>query len=207
MASKDIAKALKKYESSWENAEATRSSQIPDNDYIAKLVDMEVTFSKNKKLMVVSTFKIADGKLKGREVKKFDMLETDQNMSYFKGYCEVLGIDIPDSITDLPEALAEFVDGFKELVNITVKTKDEYQNIYIKGVSDHDSDGDDDDDDEDEDEDDKKSKKSKKKSKSKSKDEDEEDEDEEEEEEEEDDDEDEEEDKKKKSKKSKKSRR
>ena len=166
--SKDIAKALKKYETSWENAEATRSSQIPDNDYVAKIVDMEVTFSKSKRLMVVTTFKIADGKLKGREVKKFDGLETDQNMGYFKGFCEVLGIDIPDSIADLPEVLAEFVDGFKELVNISVKTKDEFQNVHIKGVSEHDSDGDDDDNGDDDDDDDKK-KKSKKDKKKKSK--------------------------------------
>lgn len=170
---KDVAKSLKKYEGAWENAEANKPSSTPDGDYAAKIVDMEVGFSKNKRLQVVTTFKIVEGKLKGKEVKKFDGLDSETSISYFKGYCEVLGLDIPDSISDLPDVVAEFIEGFKDIVNITIKTKDEYQNVYIKGLSEHDDDDDDDDkkkkkkrnrdDDDDDDDDDNKKKKKKKK--------------------------------------------
>lgn len=134
---KDIAKALKSLESVWEESEIkTSGSGISDGDYIAKLSNIEINTSKKGRLQVVTRFKIADGKQKGSEVARFDGIDNDISMSYFKGYCEVLGIEIPSDITDLPDTLDSFLEENRgELYALTLKTKDEYQNVYVKGAS------------------------------------------------------------------------
>ena len=131
----EIAKSLRTLRSTWKDTEPrTGFVTVPDNDYLAKLVDMEVTLSKNKRIQVVSTFRIADGKHKKTEIKKFDGIDSDVSISWFKGYCEVLGLEIPEDLMELPDVLEEFVgDNKDELFRLTLKTKDEYQNITVKG--------------------------------------------------------------------------
>lgn len=194
MAKKNISKALKALQGQWKEAEPRTFTTIPDADYVAKLTEMSVDESANGRIQVVTTFVVADGKMKGKEVKKFDGIASDKNMEFFKGFCQVLGIEIPEDITDLPEVLDEFVGEFKDLVNIKAITKDEYQNIRVTGLSEYEADEDSDDEDSDE-EDEPSSKKKKKSSK---------DEDEDEDEEEDSDDDDEDEPKKKKGKNKKK---
>lgn len=132
---KEIAKALKSLESSWETAEVrTPGSGLPDGDYAGKIVGMDINTSKKGRLQVVTRFKIVDGKNKGAEVMRFDGIDNDTSMSYFKGYCDIIGMDIPSDISDLPETLEEFVDSNKnEIFSVNLKTKDEYQNVYVKG--------------------------------------------------------------------------
>lgn len=134
---KDIHKTLKSLASAWENAEPTSTFTVPDADYIAKLVGMEIGFSKSGRIQVVSIFEIADGKMKGKEVKKFDGIESDMGISFFKGYCEVIGLEYPEDIDDLPDAIEAFVDEFDALLNILVKTKDDFQNVTVKGLSEY----------------------------------------------------------------------
>jgi len=141
---KELHKELKSLQSQWKQAEPRTFSTIADGDYVAKITEMSVETSKSGRIQVVTTFKIADGKMKGKEVKKFDGISSEQNMQFFKGYCQVLGIEIPEDLSDLPEALDEFVSEFESLVNIAAVTKDEYQNIRVKGLSEYES-GDDDD--------------------------------------------------------------
>lgn len=136
--SKNVSKELEKLEDAWEGAEPEQGGiAVKDDDYVASIDSMEIAFSKKKNLMCVTDYKIADGTYEGKIVKKFDMLQTEQNLSYFKGYCEVLGIEYPESITDLPDAISEFMENFDSLVNITLKTKDDAQRLYVKGVSEH----------------------------------------------------------------------
>lgn len=132
-----ISDVLADLESVWSESEPKVFASIPDGDYLGKLISMELGFSKNQRLQVVSEFEIVDGKYKGKTLKKFDGLKDEVNMSFFKGYCEVLGVEIPENISDLPDTLSNFVDDFNSLINITVKTKDEYTNVYVKGISDY----------------------------------------------------------------------
>lgn len=135
---KDIHKTLKSLSTAWENAEPTTAGfNVPDNDYVAKLSEMEIGFSKNGRLQVVSTFEIADGKMKGKEIKKFDGIDSDVGISFFKGYCEVIGLEYPEDIDELPDAIESFVDDCNDLMNLSVKTKDDFQNITVKGLSEY----------------------------------------------------------------------
>ena len=133
---KDVAKELKSLKKSWEETDpATGGSNVPVDDYVAKLAGMEIGFSKAGNLQVVVTFKIYDGKYKGKEVKSFQGISTDVGISFFKGFCEVIGLEYPEDPTELPEAIDSFMENFDELVNIAVVEKDGYVNVRIKGLS------------------------------------------------------------------------
>jgi hypothetical protein len=173
---KEISKKLRALQSEWRSSEPMTFSTIKDGDYVAKIVSMEIAESKNGRMQVVTTFKVADGKMKGKEVKKFDGLASAQNMGFFKGFCQVIGFEIPEDIEDLTEALEEFVSDFDSLVNIKATTRDEFQNIRVTGLSEYgaDDDGDDSDDaDENSDDDDDEKSSSKKKKSRKDEEEDE----------------------------------
>ena len=141
---KDVAKELKNLRKSWEETEpATGGSNVPLADYVAKLAGIELGFSKAGNLQAVITFKIYDGKYKGKEVKSFQGLSTDVGISFFKGFCEVVGLEYPEDPTELPEAIDSFMGDFDELVNIAVVEKDGYVNVRVKGLSElSDDDGD-----------------------------------------------------------------
>ena len=103
--SQEVALKLRKLSKAWSRSEArVAGSPIKDGDYIGKVVKMEVGESKKGRLQVATRFKIMDGKVKGQETSRFDGIETEENMDWFKGLCEVLGVDIPDDLEELPEA-------------------------------------------------------------------------------------------------------
>lgn len=137
---KDIHSILKGLKSAWEDAEPITANTIKDGDYVAKIESMEVNISKNKRPQVVTKFVIADGKFKGKDKLRFDGIDNDTSMSFFKGFAETLGIDLPEDITELPEILEDFVNSFDALVNISLKTKGDYQNVFVKGLSEYDQD-------------------------------------------------------------------
>lgn len=109
---------------------------VPDGEYVAKLISMTIEESRNSgRLQVVSVYEIVDGDYKGNTVKRFDGLDNDNSIAFFKGYCEILGLDLPDDITKLQKYMDKFVKSNNNLFNIVVKTKDKYANVYVNGVS------------------------------------------------------------------------
>ena len=198
----DVSKELKKLSKTWSKTEAKQGggggNRLPDDEYKLKLLSMEVTKSKNGRLQVASKFKVRRPKeLKGKETMTFHGLENENNIAYFKGFCEVIGLELPDDMEELPEALESFVDECEDEFTVKLVTnKGGFQNMTILAIGDNEvasaeeeeeESSEEGSEEEDEDDDDKKKKKKKKKKE------------EEEEEEEEDDD-----DKKKKKKKKKK---
>lgn len=138
----DIAKSLKKLSKTWSKAEArTGGSQVKDGEYTAELVSMTIGTSKNGRLQVAEKYKITSGgKMKGKEITTYQGIESEQNIAYFKGHCEVLGVEIPDDMEDLPDALESFVDDNAEEFSIRVKTNDGgYQNVTVVGTADGES--------------------------------------------------------------------
>jgi len=123
----------------WKTAQAVQPSfsNVPEGDYIGDLKEMKLEESKkNARLQVVTTIEIADGDYVGKTVKRFDGLDKEQSIGYFKGLCEVIGFDIPEDIELLQESLDEFIANNTDLFNITIKQNDKYSNVYINGVSD-----------------------------------------------------------------------
>lgn len=135
-----IAEKLSKLSKSWKKVQPIQASfsSVPDGDYVADLKEMKLEESKKSdRLQVVSTFEIADGEQEGQLVKRFDGVDQEQSMGYFKGYSEVIGLELPDDMELLQEAIDEFIGNNSDLFNIRVVTNGQYQNVYIQGVSEY----------------------------------------------------------------------
>ena len=117
--------------------------QIPDGDYVGDLKEMKLEESKkSNRLQVVSTFEIADGDNAGKTTKKFDGVSDLTSMGYFKRYCEIIGLDLPDDLGLWQDSFDEFVANSTDLYNITLKSskgKDDktYNNVYVNGISEY----------------------------------------------------------------------
>jgi hypothetical protein len=160
--SKQIAKELKKLKDEWDEPAKTGKTKLEDGEYTAKLTSMELTTSSSNKLMCVSEFEIIEPEdFEGQTIKRFDMM-SKESLPYFKGYAEKLGMEWPDDPENLESTIESFMEGFNEVCNITVKTKNDFTNIFLDAVGEESSD-----------DDDKKDKKKKGKKKDEDKDEDE----------------------------------
>lgn len=117
-----------------ETAAAKGGTTVPDGDYVTNVTRMEIGKSKAGRLQVITIFTVVDGNYFGKELFRFDGLNNEQSISFFKAMCETLGLEYPTDMTDLPAAITTFMDTFGGLVNVNMKTKGEYQNLYVKGV-------------------------------------------------------------------------
>jgi hypothetical protein len=161
--SKQISKELAKLKDEWDEPAKTGKAKLEDGEYTAKLTSMELTMSAGNKLMCVSEFEIVEPEEnEGSTIRKYDMMGKE-NIPYFKGYCEKLGMEWPDDPEDIEATIESFMEDFEEVCNITVSTKNDFTNVFLDVVGE----GSDDDDD----------KKKSKKSKSKKKDDDDDDDD------------------------------
>lgn len=135
----NISKVLQELENTWEEAEVTEMqggfTVLPDGNYTGKLLAGSVEMSQNGRVQIVWTLKVAEGKHEGKTIKKFNGIDNEIAIGYAKGLMKLIGITIPKDVTKLPKALNDFF-GDKEGVDIefTVKTKDEFTNIYINSA-------------------------------------------------------------------------
>lgn len=133
-----VSNKLSSLSNMWKKTQAVQPSfsNVPEGDYVGDLKEMKLEESKKTaRLQVVTTIEIVDGDYVGKTVKRFDGLDKEQSIGYFKGMCEVFGFDIPEDIELLQEALNEFIANNTDLFNITIKQNDKYSNVYINGVS------------------------------------------------------------------------
>jgi hypothetical protein len=135
-----IAQKLSQLAKTWKKVQPIQpaANTVPDGTYICQLQSMIIDESKKSgRLQVVSTFMVADGEYENQTVKRFDGIDNETSMGYFKGYCEVLGVDLPEDLEQLQDSLNEFVESNTTLFEVVVKTnKEGYQNVYVNGPSD-----------------------------------------------------------------------
>jgi hypothetical protein len=141
----NLAKVLKDIEKDWKNAEEQELGgfqKLPDGDYKVIMEAPRVELAKaSDRLQIAWPFKVAEGKLKGKSIIKFDGLDNEVSMGYAKGLFKLLEIPIPTKAVDIPDALEAFYKDYEKnekLIAITIKTKDEFQNIYVNGFVDAD---------------------------------------------------------------------
>jgi hypothetical protein len=142
-------KALKKM---WSGASEKGASQIdaPDGVYQWKISKPKFGTTAGGKPQVTATYTVVGGEEDciGKKGTMRDNLESQQNMSFFKQKLQRLGIAIPDDFGEIEEALEE-MDG--KIFEGTLKTNQQFQNLYVnKLIGDGDEDDDDDDDGDDE---------------------------------------------------------
>jgi len=160
--------------------------EYSDGRYAMRATDAKLALSKKKNAQVVLTWKFLDGDYKGKEKLDFEGLNED-HLPYLLRKLDAMGYDTAE-LEDLESDLKTILDDIKKTkpkLKVRIKTKGEFQNLYVDGPLDDEEEEEDDEDDEDE----PKKKKSKKKSKKTDDDEDDEEDEEEDGDDESDDDE------------------
>lgn len=127
----DIEKDLADLESAWEESEAQEGfGDIPDDTYQAKITGANINRSKSSnRLQLTVEFTIMVGKYRNRKKWSHYGLETPENLGWVKGLFARLKIDPPKKLSMLAEACEQLVNATCE---ISVKTRGDFQNVYVQ---------------------------------------------------------------------------
>jgi hypothetical protein len=129
----------------WKKVTPITSSfaNLPDGEYIGDLKELKLAESKKGRTQVEVMWEVADGELAGKTQKQFYGLSDDKGtpdergMGYFKNFCEVIGLDLPDELELWQEAMDEFVENSTGLFEIAAKANGDYTNVFVNGVSEY----------------------------------------------------------------------
>jgi len=124
-------RALKKI---WRNATPRRGGGLPDGEYerVIKTGIVGLAKSESRRLQCVWTIDVTapDG-FEGRKQTKIAGLETEDNLSWFQGDLEILGVDLPDDSEDIADAVGQ-TEGMP--IAFRVRTKQEFTNVDFIGL-------------------------------------------------------------------------
>jgi len=114
-------------------------TDIPDGRYLARLMKTEVTESKSSgRLQVAWSYKVVEGDFENEMKISFDGIETAQNLAFLARAMKRFGFtSLPDDLDEVI-ALLEELSKRKPLCRITLKTRGEFQNVYVDKVFDPD---------------------------------------------------------------------
>ena len=122
-----VAGRLGNAQDSWESSEARSfGAPLPDGQYEGIIEAALIEESRNGRLQVRWDLLVTEGDCEGRQVRKYNGLETKDNMDWFKGDLQTLNLDVPDDITNLGDTL-EAASGMA--IRFQVRTRDEFTNI------------------------------------------------------------------------------
>lgn len=135
MAKQVVNPKLKSLQELWAGVDPIKGYMVPDGKYDVAIKKMELVDGTSGKLQVVVSYVILGGDHDGKEPKQFFGIEAPVGVGFFKGFCEVIGFEYPDDIAELPQAIEAFYPKFKGILHVIMKTKGEYQNIYLNDVT------------------------------------------------------------------------
>ena len=129
----NLKKELAKLQKDWNKAVPREGfATLPDANYIAKIESTRLEKAKESgRLQIAMCFKILEGEHKGKKIFKYDGLANVENFEWFKGTLEKLDVEIPDDIEGIVDILPE-IEG--KIVDITLRTKNDFQSIYINEI-------------------------------------------------------------------------
>ena len=82
------------------------------------------------RLQIQWTWTISDGEFEKDTKLDFDGLETEDNLVFLGRKLSRFGYDLPEDITEIADILEELIDK-QPLARIRLKTKGEFQNVYV----------------------------------------------------------------------------
>lgn len=129
----------------WKTVEAVTAafSNLPDGDYIGDLKELKLGTAKKGRRQIVAEWEIVDGELAGHKQKQFYGLSDDAGkadatgMGYWKGVCEVIGLDLSEDLNIWQEEMDAFIANSAALYEITAKANGNYTNVFINAVSEY----------------------------------------------------------------------
>ena len=124
----DYSRELSQLDDDYESIEVeqNRYDDIPDGKYQVKIDRISIEESKNNNLMLRYVLKILNGNYTGRLLFKNTMIIPD-TLKYLKQEISICQIECK-KLSDLQNKLTNFLDIMLE---VTKKTKGEYENIYF----------------------------------------------------------------------------
>ena len=133
MSQVSVASKLRALKGAWKKAAPRTGGGLPDGDYegVIKTTVVGISKSESQRLQCVWTIEATSEGFEGRKQIKIAGLETEDNLCWFQGDLAVLGIDSPDSIDDLPDAVGQ-TEGLP--IAFRVRTNKEFTNVDFIGV-------------------------------------------------------------------------
>lgn len=142
MADKEFNKILAGLDKTWEKAkkrigEVGNFAEIPDGKYFVQVVGAEIGTSQNSgRPQVHFEFAITEGEFQGQIKHSYNGLDTEDNLMYFGKDLTRMGYEAEKlTAKELPKILEDMVKR-KLKLKIQLRTKNEYQNVYIQKLLD-----------------------------------------------------------------------
>ena len=127
---------LKKAQDNWQGArekakESSGFTEVPDGRYLAHLTNAQIGESRSSgRLQIQWTWTISDGEFEKDTKLDFDGLETEDNLVFLGRKLSRFGYELPEDITAISDILDELIEK-QPLARIRLKTKGEFQNVYV----------------------------------------------------------------------------
>lgn len=127
---------LKKAQNNWQGArekakDSTGFAEVPDGRYLAHITNAQICESRSSgRLQIQWTWTISDGEFENDTKLDFDGLETEDNLIFLGRKLSRFGYELPEDIIEISDILDELVEK-KPLARIRLKTKGEFQNVYV----------------------------------------------------------------------------
>ena len=126
-----VLESLNALKDGWGDTEQPPSYEVPDGRYNVSIESAILNKSKKSgRLQVSWSLKILDGEYRGRMLFKHDGIDNDTGRSFFRGALARLGVDWPDSPSEIPQIL-EGLNGSQAQVNCKTKDDAQIQNVYF----------------------------------------------------------------------------
>jgi hypothetical protein len=131
-----LKKKLKVAQNNWQSArerakESTGFTEVPDGRYLAHLTNAVIGESRSSgRLQIQWTWTVSDGEFEGDTKLDFDGLETEDNLVFLGRKLSRFGYELPEDITAIADILEELIEK-RPLARIRLKTKGEFQNVYV----------------------------------------------------------------------------
>jgi len=130
-----LKKGQKKWKKARKDAENMGKSQVEDGRYVAKLVEVKPGKSQAGRDQIVFTYKILEGKPKGKKVSSFEGIETEKNLMFLANKISKFGYEVPEDATEIVDVVEE-LQKEKPTCRIRVKDNDGFANVYLDGLVD-----------------------------------------------------------------------
>ena len=132
MAKESVAAKLKALQKKWKSATPKTGGGLSDGDYEGVIKSGVIKSCKDGELQCVWEIEVtAPEGFEGRKQNKFVYLGGENSLEWFKGDLMALGIDPPDDMDDVPDAVGQS-EGLA--VAFRVRTKQENTNVYFIGL-------------------------------------------------------------------------
>lgn len=135
----DLKKKLKDASKLWKGAKKRAAEQpsgfteYEDGRYMARLQGGEIGTSDGGRLQLAWSWKFEDEPYEGKIKKAYQGLENEDNLVYLARDLNRLGYEAPDDLAGVEEILKE-IKKEKPLARIRLRTKGDFQNVYIDKV-------------------------------------------------------------------------